>query len=178
MRCVSGRTGIVWSAPKTSSSTTSGACHWAACWHRASIQELLKANRERFERKWGIEWQPHRHRPGPAYRRLIAADQGGRPGGHPRRCEGARHQQGRSRLARSRGEGRPALPARRGWLLCRLPSGRERRRDRPPGVHATSRGRISPHPRARRSGGSTITPVSGSTSPTPARRCSATPICA
>jgi GT2 family glycosyltransferase len=36
------------------------------------FQELLKANRERFERKWGIDWQPHRHRPGPAYRRLIA----------------------------------------------------------------------------------------------------------
>ncbi len=34
-------------------------------------QELLKANRERFERKWGVEWQPHRHRPGPAKRRLI-----------------------------------------------------------------------------------------------------------
>ena len=33
---------------------------------------MLKANRERFQRKWGIEWQPHRHRPGPAYRRLIA----------------------------------------------------------------------------------------------------------
>jgi GT2 family glycosyltransferase len=36
------------------------------------FQELLKANRERFRRKWGIDWQPHRHRPGPAYRRLIA----------------------------------------------------------------------------------------------------------
>ena len=111
------------------------------------FQELLKANRERFRRKWGIDWQPHRHRPGPAYRRLDRRDQGGRPEGHPRRCEGARHQQGRSRLARSGGEGRPALPAGRGWLLCRLPSGRERRRDRPPEVVATSRGRISPHPR-------------------------------
>ena len=36
------------------------------------LQELLNANRERFQRKWGIEWQPHRHRPGPAYLRLIA----------------------------------------------------------------------------------------------------------
>jgi GT2 family glycosyltransferase len=36
------------------------------------FQELLKANRERFRSKWGIDWQPHRHRPGPAYRRLIA----------------------------------------------------------------------------------------------------------
>ena len=35
------------------------------------FQELLKANRERFRRKWGIDWQPHRHRPGPAYRRLV-----------------------------------------------------------------------------------------------------------
>ncbi len=36
------------------------------------VQELLTANRERFERKWNIGWQPHRHRPGPAYRALIA----------------------------------------------------------------------------------------------------------
>jgi hypothetical protein len=36
------------------------------------LQELLNANRERFGRKWGIDWQPHRHRPGPAYLRLIA----------------------------------------------------------------------------------------------------------
>ncbi len=36
------------------------------------FQELLGANRQRFRRKWGIDWQPHRHRPGPAYRRLIA----------------------------------------------------------------------------------------------------------
>ncbi len=36
-------------------------------------QELLKANRGRFQRKWGVEWQPHRRRPGSAYRRLIAA---------------------------------------------------------------------------------------------------------
>jgi GT2 family glycosyltransferase len=36
------------------------------------FQELLKANRERFRRKWGIDWQTHRHRPGPAYLRLIA----------------------------------------------------------------------------------------------------------
>ncbi len=35
-------------------------------------QELLTSNRERFERKWGIEWRPHRHRPGPVYRALIA----------------------------------------------------------------------------------------------------------
>jgi GT2 family glycosyltransferase len=35
-------------------------------------QELLKANRERFQRKWGITWQPHRRRQGSAYRRLIA----------------------------------------------------------------------------------------------------------
>jgi GT2 family glycosyltransferase len=34
-------------------------------------QELLKANRERFQRKWGVEWQSHRHRLGPAYQRLI-----------------------------------------------------------------------------------------------------------
>jgi hypothetical protein len=38
----------------------------------AQYQELLNANRERFRRKWGIDWQPHRHRPGPGYRRLIA----------------------------------------------------------------------------------------------------------
>ncbi len=38
----------------------------------AQYQELLNANRERFRRKWGIDWQPHRHRPGPAYLRLIA----------------------------------------------------------------------------------------------------------
>jgi GT2 family glycosyltransferase len=37
------------------------------------VQELQKANGERFRRKWGIDWQPHRHRPGPAYRRQIAA---------------------------------------------------------------------------------------------------------
>jgi GT2 family glycosyltransferase len=36
------------------------------------FQELLRANRERFQRKWGIDWQPHRRRPGPTYRRLIA----------------------------------------------------------------------------------------------------------
>jgi GT2 family glycosyltransferase len=36
------------------------------------FQELLNDNRERFRRKWGIDWQPHRHRPGPAYLRLIA----------------------------------------------------------------------------------------------------------
>ena len=34
-------------------------------------QELLTSNRERFERKWGIEWRPHRHRPGQAYSALI-----------------------------------------------------------------------------------------------------------
>src|SRR5262249_58192313 len=36
------------------------------------FQELLNVNRERFRRKWGIDWQPHRHRPSPAYRRLVA----------------------------------------------------------------------------------------------------------
>ena len=36
------------------------------------FQELLNANRERFRRKWGVDWQPHRHRPGPAHLRLIA----------------------------------------------------------------------------------------------------------
>jgi GT2 family glycosyltransferase len=36
------------------------------------FQELLSANRERFERKWGIEWRSHRRRPGSAYRRLVA----------------------------------------------------------------------------------------------------------
>jgi hypothetical protein len=36
------------------------------------FQELLNANRDRFERKWGIEWQPHRRRSSIAYQRLIA----------------------------------------------------------------------------------------------------------
>lgn len=35
-------------------------------------QELLRVNRERFERKWGIDWRPHRRRPGPTYRALIS----------------------------------------------------------------------------------------------------------
>jgi GT2 family glycosyltransferase len=37
------------------------------------FQELLNANRDRFERKWGIEWQPHRRRSYLAYQQLIAA---------------------------------------------------------------------------------------------------------
>jgi GT2 family glycosyltransferase len=36
------------------------------------FHDLLTANRERFRRKWGIDWQPHRHRQRPAYRRVIA----------------------------------------------------------------------------------------------------------
>jgi GT2 family glycosyltransferase len=36
------------------------------------FQELLNANRERFECKWGIAWQPHRHRSNSVYQRLIA----------------------------------------------------------------------------------------------------------
>ena len=87
------------------------------------FQKLLKANRERFERKWGIKWQPHRRRPS----RLPAddrRDQGGCPKGYPCRCDGARHQQRRSRLARYRGEGRSALPAGRAWLIRGLSSGR------------------------------------------------------
>jgi GT2 family glycosyltransferase len=36
------------------------------------FQELLKTNRERYERKWGIAWQPHRHRANPVYKRKIA----------------------------------------------------------------------------------------------------------
>ena len=36
------------------------------------FQELLTANRERFERKWGVKWQPHRRRSGLAYQRLVA----------------------------------------------------------------------------------------------------------
>jgi GT2 family glycosyltransferase len=36
------------------------------------LQELLKANRERFQQKWGVEWRPHQRRPGPAYLRLVA----------------------------------------------------------------------------------------------------------
>jgi GT2 family glycosyltransferase len=36
------------------------------------FHELLKANRERFQRKWGIAWQPHRHRPSAGYQGLIA----------------------------------------------------------------------------------------------------------
>ena len=36
------------------------------------FQALLKANRERFERKWGIAWQPHRHRPNAVYQGKIA----------------------------------------------------------------------------------------------------------
>jgi GT2 family glycosyltransferase len=38
----------------------------------SQLQELLNANRERFRRKWGINWQPHGHRRGPVYLRLIA----------------------------------------------------------------------------------------------------------
>jgi GT2 family glycosyltransferase len=33
-------------------------------------QELLRANRKRFEDKWGIKWQPYRRRPNLEYRRL------------------------------------------------------------------------------------------------------------
>ena len=36
------------------------------------FQKLLNANRDRFERKWGIKWQPHRRRPSRAYLRVIA----------------------------------------------------------------------------------------------------------
>ena len=36
-------------------------------------QELLEANRERFERKWGIKWQPHRRRSLLSYQRKVAA---------------------------------------------------------------------------------------------------------
>ncbi len=36
------------------------------------FHELLKANRERFQRKWGIEWQPHRRRACLAYQRQVA----------------------------------------------------------------------------------------------------------
>jgi len=36
------------------------------------FQELLTANRERFERKWGVKWQPHRRRPCLAYQRQVA----------------------------------------------------------------------------------------------------------
>jgi GT2 family glycosyltransferase len=36
------------------------------------FQELLNANRERFQRKWGIEWKPHQHRCGSGYRGSIA----------------------------------------------------------------------------------------------------------
>lgn len=36
-------------------------------------QALLRANRDRFQRKWGVDWRPHRRRPRPAYRRLVAA---------------------------------------------------------------------------------------------------------
>ncbi len=35
------------------------------------FQELFKANRERFERKWGSAWHPHSHRPSPAYQRQV-----------------------------------------------------------------------------------------------------------
>jgi GT2 family glycosyltransferase len=37
------------------------------------FQDLLTANRERFERKWGIKWQPQRRRTCHAYQRLVAA---------------------------------------------------------------------------------------------------------
>jgi hypothetical protein len=37
------------------------------------FQELLRANRERFERKWGIAWQPHRRRASSVYQRLVAS---------------------------------------------------------------------------------------------------------
>jgi GT2 family glycosyltransferase len=36
------------------------------------FQELLTANRERFERKWGVKWQPHRRRSYTAYQQLVA----------------------------------------------------------------------------------------------------------
>ena len=36
------------------------------------FQDLLTANRERFERKWGVKWQPHRRRSCLAYQRLVA----------------------------------------------------------------------------------------------------------
>jgi hypothetical protein len=32
---------------------------------------LLRANRHRFEEKWGTHWEPHRHRPGERYRWLV-----------------------------------------------------------------------------------------------------------
>jgi GT2 family glycosyltransferase len=35
------------------------------------FDSALEANRKRFEEKWGVTWQPPRHRPGPGYRRLT-----------------------------------------------------------------------------------------------------------
>ena len=73
MRCACDRKGIASFARKMSSCTISGAYRWAACRHPEQFQELLTANRERFERKWGVKWQPHRRRSCLAYQRKVAA---------------------------------------------------------------------------------------------------------
>jgi hypothetical protein len=33
--------------------------------------QLFRANRERFERKWGVRWEPHARRAGAGYARLV-----------------------------------------------------------------------------------------------------------
>ena len=139
---------------------------------------MLTANRERFERKWGIEWQPHRHRPGPAYRRLIAGIR-----------EVVREviPAGSRVLVISKGD--PDLLDLEGRDARHFPQDAD---GSYAGYHpagsadaighlkslATSRGRISPHPRPVALVARLLCRLLRSTSPTPARRRSARPICA
>ena len=134
------------------------------------FQELLTANRERFERKWGVKWQPHRRRPCLAYQRLVAAIKEVVGKVVPAECKGARHQQRRSRYARCRGEESRALSSEPRWLIHRLSPGRIAPSDRSLEVRCkVERMNISSSP-ARLIGGSNITSVSGSTSQRSARK--------
>ena len=59
------------SAPRTRSSITSARRSFGELVPTGRYGELFRANKARFEEKWGVTWQPHLRRPNAWYRDLV-----------------------------------------------------------------------------------------------------------
>ena len=93
--------------------------------------ELFRANKARFEEKWGVTWQPHLRRPNAWYRDLVeriraVVDQRAAAG----RDRAGRLERRRRAAAARREAPRLALPADGGRHVRRLPPWRQRGGDR------------------------------------------------
>ena len=85
---------------------------------------VAEANRERFERKWGIKWQPHRRRSLLSYQRKVAAIREVVRKVVPAGARVLVISKGDPDLLDVEGTESRALSSKPGWLIHRLSSGR------------------------------------------------------